>query len=532
MFGYCGIPPGGMAPKMKQHENTPHATLRIDPGARVLLRRAVPILFAALCLLAYWLGGELSLLLAAMTMPFLVFGTSLFFSGGNPGDDPRLDRVTGALRAGGFEPAVQVVLDRAARNRMSTACFVIEIDAFGQFEQRHGQSVTDMVLRACADRITTAIRGSDCVARLGDARFAVCLDPVRLLDLQDCIQLAARIQSTMAVPLKFDRKPMHVSVSVGLALSEAVENPSASRLIAAAECALDEAMEEGFAKIRVYAPEMPSRAKERRQAEAQIAVALENGEITAWFQPQISTDTGRVSGFEALARWEHPDRGVLPPAAFLDTLERMGRLDRLSEVMLKSALTALKGWDCAGLDVPRVGVNFSQDELSNPALVERVCWELDRIELPPDRLIVEVLETVMSDTANEMISRNIKGLIDLGCTVDLDDFGTGHASIAAIRQFNASRLKIDRSFVTGADKDPDQQRMINAIVSLAERLGIETLAEGVETAGEHAYLAQLGCNHVQGFAIARPMPFSETIGWTESYMARVQVPPLIGRPRA
>ncbi|WP_349237603.1 EAL domain-containing protein [Sulfitobacter sp. 15WGC] len=207
-------------------------------------------------------------------------------------------------------------------------------------------------------------------------------------------------------------------------------------------------------------------------------------------------------------------------------------MERLAEVMMYHAFAALKAWDGSGTVVPQIGVNFAGGELANPRLIDKITWELDRFDLSPDRLAIEVLETVVASTADDVITRNINALRKLGCRIDLDDFGTGHASIASIRRFSVSRIKIDRSFVMKADRDPDQQRMISAILTMAERLGIETLAEGVETVGEHVLLAQLGCDHVQGFGIARPMPFEQTLDWIARHNAKLQDVPRIMNGRA
>ena len=188
---------------------------------------------------------------------------------------------------------------------------------------------------------------------------------------------------------------------------------------------------------------------------------------------------GRITGFEALARWTHPVRGVISPAEFLPVIESVNLLERLAEVMMYHSFRALKQWDSAGVDIPQVGVNFAGSELSNPRLLEKVKWDLDRFELTPDRLAVEVLETVVASDPDDMITRNINALGALGCRIDLDDFGTGNASIASIRRFSVSRIKIDRSFVMKADRDPEQQHMISAILTMAERLQVETLAEGI-----------------------------------------------------
>jgi len=188
--------------------------------------------------------------------------------------------------------------------------------------------------------------------------------------------------------------------------------------------------------------------------------------------------------------------------------------------MLFHGLAALRAWDRAGLVADTVGVNFSGTELRDPKLVDRIRWELDRFDILPERFCVEVLETVVAQGDNDVITRNIAGLAKLGCRVDLDDFGTGHASITNIRRFAVTRLKIDRSFVTGIERDEDQRKLVAAIVTMAEQLGLKVLAEGVETPEAHAVLAQLGCGFVQGVGVARPMPFEDTIAWMKAQMSR------------
>ncbi|MGB0905260.1 MAG: EAL domain-containing protein, partial [Mangrovicoccus sp.] len=210
-------------------------------------------------------------------------------------------------------------------------------------------------------------------------------------------------------------------------------------------------------------------------------------------------------------------------------IDQAGLMERLGEVMLAHSLTAIKAWDRAGLHVPSVGVNFSPIELRNPNLIEKIQWELDRYDIAPERLTVEVLETVIAGSKDDTTARNISELARLGCQIDLDDFGTGHASITNIRRFSVNRIKIDRSFVIKVNEDREQQRMVAAILTMAERLDLETLAEGVETVGEHTMLAQLGCGHVQGYGIGRPMPFEETCAWLTNHDSKLAQTPTIGR---
>ncbi|MFB2533132.1 EAL domain-containing protein [Paracoccus sp. p3-h83] len=243
---------------------------------------------------------------------------------------------------------------------------------------------------------------------------------------------------------------------------------------------------------------------------ARLAAALESGQIRAHFQPQLSADTGEITGFEALARWHHPDLGLLRPATFLPGIERAGLLRRMGEVMLTQAIDAMRIWSRAGYDVPAVSINVTHEELRDPLFATRLAWNLDRYELAPHRLVIEVLETVAADPARGQIVQNLRAAAAIGCRLDLDDFGMAPGALECLRDFPVHRIKIDRSFVTRCDHDPDQRRMLSAVLSMAERLHLQTVGEGVESAAEHGMLAQLGCDHVQGYAIARPMTLRET----------------------
>jgi EAL domain-containing protein (putative c-di-GMP-specific phosphodiesterase class I) len=304
--------------------------------------------------------------------------------------------------------------------------------------------------------------------------------------------------------------------------------PGGAGLLEAAEHAATEARRAGPAAVRSYSEDIGRRMSARTALTASAPDAIAQGWIVPWFQPQLCTETGRITGFEALARWCDPERGLVSPGEFLPAIEQAGLLERLSETMLRQSLSALRAWDKAGMSIPSVAVNFSPMELRNPGLLERVRWDLDGHDLEPHRLTVEVLETVVAGQGDEVILRNLRGLAELGCRIDLDDFGTGHASIAAIRRFPIARVKIDRSFVAGIEEDEEARRLVSAILGMAERLGLETLAEGVETRGQHTILSQLGCGHVQGFGIARPMPFDDAVVWVSRLASRAE-PPSISR---
>ena len=497
-------------------------------GCAALLRRPELMVFLpAVTLAAFWFGGEEVLILTALATPmiFTMSGAFRFHEG------PKLP-LAESLDGMALRPQVVAMLDDALKHGASegrmTGCLVIQFDEAGVILDRHGRSAQAEVLLRSAERICSALRGGDTVARLEGGGFAIALAPVRWLDLETMVQLATRLQASLADPISLDASRLYVTASIGFCLGARAPNGTGASLLDAAQIAADEAVRNGPGCIRAFAPGMARKRADRDAFREVLEVALDEGQIQPHYQPQISTDTGTLSGFEALARWHHPERGLIMPADFLPAVEEAGLSERLGEVILFHTLAALVRWDKAGLRVPTVGINFSASELRNPRLAEKLKWELDRFDLSPDRLSVEVLETVIAETDNDVIVHNIAALARLGCGIDLDDFGTGHASITSIRRFAVRRIKIDRSFITKVDSDRDQQKMVSAVLSLADRLGLDTLAEGVETQAELSMLGQLGCGHVQGYGIARPMPFDQTADWITRNRALVIVAPKIG----
>ena len=484
----------------------------------------------AMALGAFWFGGEGWLIAVTLGLPAVYA-----FLGGfdrPPAPPPRsCDGVTGLPLRDALQATLSLALTGTRTGRRATACYMISLDDFDVVTDRYGRMASDHILQKTAERVRSTLRDDDLVCRIGSDSFGIALAPVAHLDIETAIQLASRMQMACEEPVILDNTVIYVSASVGFCLGSRTPEQTGQALMNAAATALAEASRNAPSAIRSYSDEMRRSERSRHIFADEAAAALENGQIRPYYQPQISTDTGQVTGFEALARWIHPDRGEISPADFLPILENAGKLARLGEIMLTRSLSALRSWDDAGLDIPCVGVNFSSDELRNPKLIDKVKWELDRYDLAPHRLSVEVLETVVAASPEDVVSRNVNGLAKLGCRIDLDDFGTGHASISSIRRFAVQRIKIDRSFVMKVDRDPEQQRMVAAILTMAERLGLETLAEGVETPGEHAMLAQLGCGHVQGFGLGRPMAFESTEPWVRDHVSKLQAPPRIIRRR-
>ena len=474
----------------------------------------------ALMLGGYWFGGEGVLLFSALTFPAL-FAIAGLFGKSRADADGRREGLTDLLMRDAAVRRLDRLLGQA--NGRMCACFAIEVDDFEGLLQRDGVRMGEHVLRNVANRLQGVMRKSDAVFKLDGPRFGVIVADLPSGELETLIQIAGRYQTCAEEPVSLDGIKVYLSVSVGFAPGSVEGRATGSTMLSAAEIALEEALIHGAASIRAFAPDMRERADRRGALATELSEALDNGEIRPWFQPQVATESGDVTGIEALARWEHPTRGTMPPAEFLDMIRSMGFAGRLSEVILSKSLAALHDWEGNGLRIPAVSVNFSSEELRDPRLCDRVRWELDRFDLAPERLIIEVMETVIADGHSDMILRNLTQLSELGCQIDLDDFGTGHASITNIRRFGVHRIKIDRSFVTKLDTDRDQRSLVAAVLTMAERLGLDTLAEGVETVGEYAILAQMGCAHAQGFAIARPMPASSVPEWHNGYREKLAV---------
>lgn len=496
--------------------------------ASILTRPPALAFIPALSLAVFWFGGEGALLAISAALPI-----AYFLGNHDTEQRQRADRQSGVIVSPDMlHDAACAIYEQTRTEAGYSATFIIEVEEIAQVNERFGPAAGDTALKTVGERLLDTLRQNDVVGQLSQTRFGICLGTVRHLDLELCIQLSARLQAAVEEPISIDGTAVYVTASIGFCQHARSPSPDGAAWLDAASIALHAAQHRGPSSIRAFSDQMRIEAKHRAELHEEVAAALDGGQIKPWFQPQISTDTGQITGFEALARWHHPERGMISPADFLPAIEACGLLERLAEVIMYNAFAALKAWDGAGVDVPQVGVNFAGSELSNPGLLDKIKWELDRFDLTPDRLAVEVLETVVASAPDDMITRNINALGKLGCRIDLDDFGTGHASIASIRRFSVSRIKIDRSFVMRADRDPEQQRMISAILTMAERLEVETLAEGVESVGEHVLLAQLGCDHVQGFGIGKPMPFEQTLDWITKHNAKIEdVPQIINAKR-
>ncbi len=411
--------------------------------------------------------------------------------------------------------AVIAYLDRATQ-RNGAVPGVIVIGALRAEAPAGGRRDPEDVI-AAADALRAVLRPEDVIARTREGALAVALSMRATSSLEELIQIALRLQRRLQAPVHCDGRHVRFDAAVGICGPAAPDAIDGRAALSAATAALTLARADHPNAIRMAQRQSNPEAPLALQLATDLDRAFAENEIVPFFQPQVSTDTGLLTGLEALARWIHPEHGTLAPGHFLPTIDAAGANAALTETILAQSLRALAEWDARGFDVPRISINVTHADLVDPTLMERVEWMLDRYGIGADRLCIEVLETVLSVPGSDTVPRTLGALRDLGCRIDLDDFGTGQASIASIRKFCIDRLKIDRSFVRNLDKDTDQQGMVAAIVTMAEHLGLDVVAEGVETTGEHARAAELGCTHVQGYGIGRPMRADAFDGWVSRW---------------
>ena len=487
---------------------------------RTFLRPQLLTFAPALGLALFWFGWQGALILAALTMPLVLMLAALFDRAPRPSDP-----LTGHLSLEALIEEIDDALAGPSGEGETALVIALEIDDGQSLADRIGPAALESVLCRTADRLASAARSGDRLARIGPYRFALLFWPVRQAGMDLALRSAERLQGAASDPVSIDQGSLYITLSAGFCLERRAPRRTGAAMLEAACTALEEALLIGEGAVRAYSGDMRVRAASRPELAEDLTRALDAGELVPWFQPQVAAGSGAVSGMEALARWEHPSLGILPPAEFVPVAEATGQLERLGEAILFGSLSALRAWDREGRRVPRIAVSFSSMELRNPRLVDRVKSELDRFDLAPDRLTVEIMEALVADPADDAIAANIAGLAALGCGIDLDDFGTGSASIAAIRRFAISRIKIDRSFVTCIDTDPAQRKMVSAVLSMAEKLDLDTLAEGVERGTEAETLIELGCGHLQGYFLAQPMPPAAASEWLDAHSAGIGTVP-------
>jgi diguanylate cyclase (GGDEF)-like protein/PAS domain S-box-containing protein len=400
-------------------------------------------------------------------------------------------------------------LAEAHRSRRPLAVLVIDLDQFKAIDDVHGHLAGDRVLAEVADRLRDLARPTDIVARLGGDEFVVvCPDT----DHEAAGRIAERVIQVIAAPLEVDGRGIRVGASVGIAVSSPLER-DADTMLKHADAAMYEAKARGRARSQLFDPMFARRADERRRLAGDLREALAQGQLDVHYQPVIDLATDRVVGVEALARWRHPYRGAVPPGTFVPLAETHGFVAELDHWVLRRACRETAERQASG-GLPataQVAVNLSARSLDDPRLVDRVGETLRRSGLRPESLVLEVTETALLQN-REVARTSLEGLRDLGAGISLDDFGTGYSSLSFLRELPVTAVKIDRSFVHNAADRPEDLAITEAIVRLANGLGLATIAEGIETVEQRDLLRRLGCASGQGFWWSAAVPMDTIAG--------------------
>jgi diguanylate cyclase (GGDEF)-like protein len=399
-------------------------------------------------------------------------------------------------------------LARASR-KGPVAVLFLDLDQFKLLNDSRGHQAGDELLRAVAGRMTTILRPGDTIARFGGDEFCVVCDDIE--DAFHAIRIAQRAIEELSRPYLLESGPHFATASVGIALADGPTR-CAEDLIREADAAMYRAKEQGRGRYEVFDEVMRGDATERLRMDQDLRRALEvDDELIAYYQPIVSLPGGEIVGMEALVRWEHPERGLLAPGAFIPIAEDSGAILALGEHVLQQACHQAAEWrERLGEQPFRVSVNLSPRQVTEPGLAARVSAVLALTGLPPASLSLELTESALMEES-ELVAENLRDLKALGISLVLDDFGTGYSSLAYLRRFPIDAIKIDRRFIAGLGHNSEDMAIVKAIIQMAEGLRLDVVAEGIETPHQAAVLSELGCCYGQGYLWSRPVPSQEAV---------------------
>jgi Amt family ammonium transporter len=406
------------------------------------------------------------------------------------------DHLTGLPNRSVFDDRLEHALQRRRDGQGGVAVLFIDLDGFKRLNDSFGHGAGDDVLREAGVRIRAAVRPHDTVARLGGDEFTALCEGV--YGDHGALTIGRRIAEELARPLVIDGHEIVLRASIGVVLAER-QGVTAEELLQHSDDAMYRAKARGGGRPQLYTP---GRARERAGHEIQVESALRRAipdELVAHYQPVVALDGGRLVGLEALVRWQHPSRGLVLPGEFIPIAEQSGLVVALGDWMLGESCRQVAGWD----DL-RVSVNVSGRQIAEGSLVGSVARALEESGLAPNRLQLELTETVLMDDIDGHVAlmREVK---ELGVSLAVDDFGKGYSSLSYLHRFPIDRIKIDRSFVGGLPESRTALAIVSAVVSFARALDIEVVAEGVETQAHVDALRELGCEYGQGFFFHRPL---------------------------
>jgi diguanylate cyclase (GGDEF)-like protein/PAS domain S-box-containing protein len=411
------------------------------------------------------------------------------------------DFLTGLPNRALLNDRVNQAIGLSSRHGTKGAVLFLDLDGFKHINDSLGHPVGDKLLQSIAGRLVDCLRGSDTVSRQGGDEFVVLLSEVE--HAEDAAILARRILQSVSDPHLIDKHDLHITTSIGVSVYPD-DGLDAETIVKNADTAMYQAKENGRDGYQFFEPAMNVRAVERQSIEESLRRALERREFQLHYQPKIDLRTGKITGAEALVRWNHPVRGAVPPAQFISVAEDCGLILPIGNWVLREACRQTRAWLDAGLPLTTIAVNISAVQLRNDRFVDGVLGILDDTGLDPSRLELELTESVLMKhvESTELILNRLRAK---GVQLAVDDFGTGYSSLSYLRKFSIDTLKIDQTFVRQITTSPEETTIVAAVISMGRSLKLRVVAEGVETEAELAFLRAQQCDEAQGFYFSRPV---------------------------
>ncbi|MDO3720272.1 EAL domain-containing protein [Marinobacter sp. chi1] len=415
------------------------------------------------------------------------------------------DQLTGLPRRETFMEILQKDIEQARSDNQVLSLMVCGIDDFKSVNDQCGFRVGDLILQKLSDRLSTTLGGSRfSLSRLGSDQFAILEKGIQ--NSFQAAETADQVLACFSTPITAESQTISMSATIGVSMfpSDADE---ADRLLQSAEQTMTLAKQGGRNHLQFYVARIDQEIRNRKLLEKDLSEALARGEFHLVYQPQIDLETRRISGAEALIRWNHPSRGFVPPDDFIPVAEANGAIIEIGQWVLEQACWQAAQWAAKGIDI-RVAVNLSAVQLQQPDIVEDILETLERHSVPAGRLELEVTETSLMTNMADAVDK-LEQLNQAGISIAVDDFGTGYSSLTYLKKMPVQHLKIDKQFIRDLLLNDDDTRIANTIVDLGRSLNMSVVAEGVETAEQEYYLSQRGCRLAQGYHFSRPIPARE-----------------------
>jgi len=424
------------------------------------------------------------------------------------------DVLTGLANRSLLIDHIDISLAQANRHHEKIAILFLDLDRFKLINDTLGHEAGDELLQQVGERLNHCVRGGDLVARLGGDEFVVVLNYISSEE-EVCV-IAKKIIALFVTPFNIAGQQNYITTSIGICLYP-LDADDTQTLIKKADTAMYHAKDQGKNNFQFFTEELNQRLTQRVDLEKSLRKAIKNGNFELYYQPQIPTNKDSIFGLEALIRWIHPEKGIISPADFIPIAEETGLIIPLGEWILKTACQQLQQWRNQGLENLKVSVNLSAIQFNDKDLLKQIKTALTESSLPPQYLVCELTESMMMENIEAHI-QVLESIKKLGIQISIDDFGTGYSSLSYLKRFPIDELKIDKSFVDDIEFSHDDKNIVRSIITLGHNLGLEIVAEGVETEAQLNFLQENNCNYIQGYYFSKPLPTQDVFSFIKSQL--------------